>query len=153
MKHRKLIWGTLLLASANFITKCMGFYNRIFLSAQIGAEGNGLYQLILPLYALTWSITSAGLTTTISRLTAQENMRQESGNIGRLVKQSVCISFCILFLLLVPGTGRIHSPAHCVGYPAPRLPTGCARQHKAVFEFIRCSSGFHRGPRPLPGPG
>ena len=99
MKHRKLIWGTLLLASANFITKCMGFYNRIFLSAQIGAEGIGLYQLILPLYALTWSITSAGLTTTISRLTAQENMRQKSGNIGRLVKQSVCISLCISLLL------------------------------------------------------
>ena len=67
----------------------MGFLYRVFMSNAIGAEGMGLYQLILPIYSLAWSITSAGFTTTISRLTAQENIRGQSGNIGRVVKQAV----------------------------------------------------------------
>ena len=71
------------------------------MSNAIGAEGMGLYQLILPIYSLAWSITSAGFTTTISRLTAQENIRGQSGNIGRVVKQAVTLS--LLLSLLVGG--------------------------------------------------
>ncbi len=102
MSRRTIITGTLILTAANLITKCMGFLNRVFLSNAMGAEGMGLYQLILPIYALAWSITSAGFTTTISRLTAQESIRGENGNIGRIVKQAVCLSLAISFL--VSGT-------------------------------------------------
>lgn len=97
MSHRNLIIGTCILAAANFLTKCMGFFYRVFMANTIGAEGMGLYQLILPLYSLMWSITSAGFTTTVSRLTAQENMRNASGNIGRIVKQSAVICLIISF--------------------------------------------------------
>lgn len=102
MSRRTIITGTLILTAANLITKCMGFLNRVFLSNAMGAEGMGLYQLILPLYALAWSITSAGFTTTISRLAAQEKIRGESGNIGRIVKQAVCLSLCVS--IFVSGT-------------------------------------------------
>ncbi|MEI3523915.1 MAG: oligosaccharide flippase family protein [Anaerotignum sp.] len=54
-----------------YSTKCMGFFYRIFMSNYIGAEGMGLYQLILPLYTLAWSITAGGFTITVSRLTAR----------------------------------------------------------------------------------
>ncbi len=99
MKHKKLFFGTLILATANFLTKGMGFFNRIFLSSLIGSEGIGLYQLIMPLYTLAWSITSSGFTTTISRLTAQENLHQASGNMRRIVKQAVCI--CLFLSILI----------------------------------------------------
>lgn len=99
MSRKNLITGTLILTAANLITKCMGFFNRVYLSNAIGAEGMGLYQLILPVYGLAWSITSAGFTTTISRLTAQEHIRGQNGNIGRIVKQSVCLSICISFFI------------------------------------------------------
>ena len=95
MSKKSVITGTLILTISNLIIKCMGFFYRVFMSNAIGAEGIGLYQLILPLYALAWSITSAGFTTTISHLTAQEHIRGENGNIGRIVKQSVCLSLCI----------------------------------------------------------
>lgn len=95
MSRNTIITGTLILTAANLITKCMGFFYRVFMSDAIGAEGMGLYQLILPLYSLAWSITSAGFTTTISRLTAQEQIRRQSGNIGRLVKQGVCLSLAV----------------------------------------------------------
>lgn len=99
MSRRSIITGTLILTAANLITKCMGFFYRIFMSNAIGAEGMGLYQLVLPIYSLSWSITSAGFTTTISRLTAQEHIRGQRGNIGRIVKQSALLS-CGISLLV-----------------------------------------------------
>lgn len=92
MSRKTIITGTLILTAANLITKCMGFLTRVFMSNALGAEGMGLYQLILPIYSLAWSITSAGFTTTISRLTAQEHIRGQNGNIGRIVKQAVSLS-------------------------------------------------------------
>lgn len=52
MSRKNIITGTLILTCANLITKCMGFFYRVFMSNAIGAEGMGLYQLILPLYML-----------------------------------------------------------------------------------------------------
>ena len=101
MSRKTIITGTLILTAANLITKFMGFFYRVFMSNAIGAEGMGLYQLILPLYILAWSITSAGFTTTISRLTAQENVLGQSGNIGRIVKQSISLS--LLVSIIVSG--------------------------------------------------
>ena len=46
----------------------------------------GLYQLIMPIYMLTWSITSSGFTTTISKLTAQEKAKNQTGNMGIILK-------------------------------------------------------------------
>ena len=75
MSRKTIITGTIILTTANLITRCMGFFNRVYLSNAIGAEGIGLYQLILPVYGLAWSITSAGFTTAISHLTAQEHAK------------------------------------------------------------------------------
>lgn len=99
MSRKTIITGTLILTTANLITKCMGFLYRVFMSNAIGAEGMGLYQLILPIYSLSWSITSAGFTTTISRLTAQEKICGQSGNVGRIVKQALVLSLGISLLV------------------------------------------------------
>lgn len=100
MGRKQLLVGTAILAGANILTKCMGFFYRIFMSNYIGAEGMGLYQLILPLYTLAWSITAAGFTTTVSRLTAREDAKGETGSIGRIVKQSAVLC---LFISLILG--------------------------------------------------
>ncbi len=65
------------------------------MSSAIGSEGVGLYQMIQPVYLLAWSICASGFTTTVSRLTAQENARAQSGNMGRVLKQALCMSTAI----------------------------------------------------------
>lgn len=141
MSRKTIITGTLILTTSNLITKCMGFFNRIFLSNAIGAEGIGLYQLILPIYGLAWSITSAGFTTTISSLTAQEHIRGQNGNIGRIVKQSVFLSLCIsavisslLFFaakdiaLYIIKDGRAAYPLRLLAFAIPFMAAGsCLR--------------------------
>ena len=56
-----IIKGAILLTAAGLIGRVIGFFYRIFLSRAIGAEGVGIYQLIFPLYALTYSLTSSGI--------------------------------------------------------------------------------------------
>lgn len=71
LKSHPLLTGTLLLTISGLISRIIGFFYRIFLSQTIGAEGVGIYQLIFPLYALTFSLTVSGIQTAISRFTAQ----------------------------------------------------------------------------------
>lgn len=89
MSKKTVIAGTLILTSASLITKVIGFFYRVYMVNLIGSEGMGLYQLIMPIYMLTWSITSSGFTTTISKLTAQEKAKNQTGNMGRILKQSL----------------------------------------------------------------
>lgn len=67
---QNIIRGTLILTLTGFLSRFMGFFYRIFLSRTFGAEGVGLYQLIFPVYALCFSLTTAGIETAISRTVA-----------------------------------------------------------------------------------
>ena len=105
MRKNTLIKGAAILMAANLTTRFMGFYYRIYMSRAIGNEGMGLYQLIMPIYMLAWSITSSGLTTTVSKLTAEENAKREFGNTKRILYISMLISLtislslsCLLFI-------------------------------------------------------
>lgn len=68
---RPLLTGTLLLTLAGLLSRIIGFFYRIFLSHTIGAEGLGIYQLIFPIYALTFSFTVAGIQTAVSKFVAE----------------------------------------------------------------------------------
>lgn len=72
VKKQNLIFGTLLLSAASFISRLCGFSLRIFLSRTFTAEQIGLYQLIFPIYALCFSLTSAGIELALSRSVAKE---------------------------------------------------------------------------------
>lgn len=67
MSKRTIIKGTLILTITGILTKCLGFYNRIFLTRLIGVKELGTYQLIFPLYILGISFCCQGIATTITK--------------------------------------------------------------------------------------
>ena len=71
IRRHPLIAGTMLLTIAGVLSRVIGFFYRIFLSQKIGAEGMGIYQLTVPIYILTISVTSSAIQTAISRFVAQ----------------------------------------------------------------------------------
>ena len=73
LKKHVLLRGALMLTCAGMFSRLIGFFYRIFLSRTIGAEGIGLYQLIFPLYAMAISMTSSGISTSISKLVSSKN--------------------------------------------------------------------------------
>jgi len=102
MTKKSIIASAAILTLAGIITRLLGFVYRIYMSNVIGAEGMGLYQLIMPVYALAWSLSCSGFTTTLSKLTAQEKAKGQYGNMSRFLNQSIIItSFIGLFIGLL----------------------------------------------------
>ena len=60
-----------LLTITGILSQLVGFVYRVFLTRMAGAEILGLYQLILPIYSVLLSLTSVGLTTAVSNLSAR----------------------------------------------------------------------------------
>lgn len=48
MNKQTFLKGTFILIAAGFITKLLGFINRIVMARMIGAEGVGLYMMAVP---------------------------------------------------------------------------------------------------------
>jgi len=71
-KNNPLVAGTIILTATGFLSRFIGFFYRIFLSRLFGAEGMGIYQLISPVLALSFSLTVAGMQTAISKYVAGE---------------------------------------------------------------------------------
>ena len=110
INRKRILTGALILTLAGVITRILGFVYRIYMSNLMGAEGMGLYQLIMPVYALAWSISCAGFNTTVSKLTAQEQAKGEYGNMNRMLRQSVVITTLLgilLSVLLFFGAGLV----------------------------------------------
>lgn len=67
-----LIMGTAILTVTGLITRIIGFFYRIYLSRLFGEEGMGIYQLLSPVLALSFSLTAAGFQTAISKFVAAQ---------------------------------------------------------------------------------
>lgn len=65
-KH-PILGGAALLTAIGVLTRFIGFFYKIFLSREVGAEAIGIYQLIFPITGICFSLTSSGIQTAISR--------------------------------------------------------------------------------------
>ncbi|MEF9997992.1 MAG: polysaccharide biosynthesis protein [Lachnospiraceae bacterium] len=107
---RSILKGTLILTLTGFATRFIGFFYRIFLSRTFGEEGVGLYQLIFPIYALCFSITSAGIQTALSRCIASLSSPNSDEGKKQLLTISILISLllsCITMIFLQSNSKTI----------------------------------------------
>lgn len=81
LEKSPVLTGAMILTLAGMISRVIGFFYRIFLSQQIGAEGMGIYQLVFPVYGICFSLCCGPVQTSISRYVAAEGALsgQESG--------------------------------------------------------------------------
>lgn len=70
--------GTAILTITGLITRIIGFFYRIYLSRLFGEEGMGIYQLLSPVLALSFSMTAAGFQTAISKFVAAQAGRENT---------------------------------------------------------------------------
>ena len=62
--------GALLLMGVSLFSQILAFFYRVWLARLISAEAIGLYQLVIPAYAIVMSLCVSGFTVAVSRLTA-----------------------------------------------------------------------------------
>ncbi|HBX48891.1 MAG TPA: stage V sporulation protein B, partial [Clostridiaceae bacterium] len=75
MKKDSFFIKTLVLTVSNIVTGILTFSYSIILSKEIGSQGMGLYQLIMPIYSMLLFISGGGITTTLSKISAEKKAR------------------------------------------------------------------------------
>jgi stage V sporulation protein B len=93
MSKKTLKQNTIILTIAGLIVKIIGFIYRIYIANFIGAEGMGLYQLVLPVYNLVLLGLTAGVGIAVSRLVAEETARGNHKNAARVAFFSGSVVF------------------------------------------------------------
>jgi len=102
---QSFLYGTVILILAGGITKLFGFAHRVVLSRIIGAEGMGLYQMVVPLLYFLITVTTFGLPVAIAKRVAETEAAQEHRQTRRFLLISLAAAggisiFACAFLLL-----------------------------------------------------
>lgn len=92
VKRRKLLINAFILT---FTTVTLGFINtgfRVYISNEIGAEGMGLYQLIMSIHIMTSTFAISGIRVTTTRLIAEELGKNNRANIKKIMNRAFVYS-------------------------------------------------------------
>ncbi|MBQ8279651.1 MAG: polysaccharide biosynthesis protein [Roseburia sp.] len=125
----------MLLTTAGVLTRLIGFFYKIFLSREVGAEALGIYQLIFPITGICFSLTSAGIQTSISRYASKSFGMNKTAEAKSYLQIGLLIS---VTLSLITGTILFtyadFIASICLGEPR------CASLLKIIsFSYVPCS--------------
>ncbi len=98
MKINSILKGTLILTAAGIISRLLGFYYRIYLTGLIGAEGLGLYQMVMPAITVCMAISCSGITLAISRYTAMFLEKKQLQTARHTLIVGMCLSFSLALI-------------------------------------------------------
>ncbi len=137
----EMIKGTLILTIAGFLSRFLGFYNRIYLSNIIGARELGIYQLIFPVYIVCISICCGGIQTALSKMVSSLSTKNEYNKIKKLMRLALC--FCLILSVFLTAIVFFFSPqisAYIIKEPscAPSL-----RVAICALPFVTMKSCLH----------
>lgn len=94
MRIDKFYKDSLILTVSNLVTGIIGFLFSVIISRKLGAEGLGLYGIIMPVYGLLLCLTSEGLVTAISKISAVYFNKKDFRNLNK----TVTTVFVLVFL-------------------------------------------------------
>lgn len=105
MQVDKFLKDSFILTISNMVTGIVAFIFSIILSRDLGAEGLGLYSLVMPVYILLLCLTSDGLITANSKISAVYSSRRDSVNLNKTLSTvfvfigmwSVCVALLVFF--------------------------------------------------------
>lgn len=132
MKKENLIVGTLVLTFATTIVRIVGMIFRIYLANILGAQGMGIYQLILSVYFMMVTLATSGIRIAVSRLISEELSLRHYSNARKVLSQAVALSlatgfasaFALYFFAEDIGTHFLNEQRTVMAlmYLAPSLP-------------------------------
>ena len=128
--RKSFVSGAVILMIAGLIARVFGFVYRIYLSNLIGAEGIGLYELVVPVYtAIVLTITS-GITISVSKMVAEQNARMDTVNPTRT-------TVCAIVLAATAGIVVSAFISLNAEFFSTRI-LGDSRTHDALLVLVPC---------------
>ncbi len=95
----KFLKGTMILMAAAFITRILGFVNRIVVARFIGEEGVGLFMMAFPTLMLVITITQLGLPVAISKNVAEAEAKGDMQKVKKILVVSLSITLGLSIIL------------------------------------------------------
>lgn len=99
--RQSFLYGTIILIAAGAVTKVLGFANRIVLSRIIGAEGMGLYQMVVPILYFLITLTTFGLPVAIAKQVAETEAVKDQKQTRRFLLLSLLVVTAISLLVCI----------------------------------------------------
>lgn len=84
----------------NLTTGILSFLFSVILSRKIGAEGMGLYSLVLPISSLLLSIISGGLLIAVSKVVAEYYAKKQMNNLRKCIKITIIFNLIFSFFII-----------------------------------------------------
>ncbi len=101
MKKTEFLCGTVILAASALIVRLISFTYDITLSRVIGAEAIGLFYMINPILMIFLMITTTGIPTAVSRLTAKAKLKNNYYEAVITINTAISLTLIISFLLII----------------------------------------------------
>lgn len=101
LKKTIFIKNALILTATSLILRFAGIIFKVWLAAEIGSEGVGLYQLIFSVYVLASTFATSGISTAVTRLLAEESALGSKKGVIKILKKSIFLTLVIAFLSVV----------------------------------------------------
>ena len=99
--------------------KFLGFLYRIFLSRTIGAEGIGIYQVALSVFALLLTLISSGTPITVSRLMTKYKAEKDNARVEKVVSAGIiftlflALPICLIIYLFRNSLSLVFADPRC----------------------------------------
>ncbi len=95
MKKTLFIKNTVILTATSLLLRFIGIIFKIWLASLIGSEGIGLHQLVFSVYMLVSTFASSGISTAVTRLTAEELAVGSKKSTVKILRRSIEMSLLI----------------------------------------------------------
>ncbi len=98
MQTGKFLKNAAVLTVTALILRSIGMFFRIWLSNAVGADGMGLYTLILSVYMLAATFATSGICTAVTRLIAEELECGTKRSVNRILRRSIYLTLIIALI-------------------------------------------------------
>lgn len=109
-KRISLLSTATLITALSVAERGLGFFYRVVLSRLIGAEGLGLYQIALSLFAVFLTIGTGGIPVSVSRLFAKNNADRQTNTAPQVVGAGILLSLLLtlpVVMILLPFAQKL----------------------------------------------
>lgn len=113
----------------SFSEKFLGFLYRIFLSRTIGAEGMGLYQVALSVFALLFTACCSGTPVTVSRLMTKYRAENKNDKVAKVITAGllftlvIAIPVCLILFAFSDSMSFLFTDPRCFSIFKVVLPS------------------------------
>ncbi len=134
-----VFYNASLLTMSGLTLQIIGFIYRIYLSRVAGAEGLGLYRLIMPVHSLSIALAISGVRMATTALSAEMTMPRDKLAVRLLARVCILCFLAVFFLMALPVmVFQQDIAAHVLGdiRTMPSLPVIMACIFLTGFELV-----------------